>query len=1189
MSAAIAPIAGALFESLHPLVVAAENPDYRRHLLRQLGWDENAAAELFVLGPQFVEWWKRGTEHQTALAKAIDAKDGEAQFLQAMLLLEIAFELSDAIAARQGKPSDGPLEPGVREALWKDLAVALPEYLLLRWLRLHQPVVYWLLRITDVVEIDTVDGNGPARVPAQVPRLRTSRIGPLLSETETYLKGRYDWGFDRAALEYSLRHDQRAAAPMRHDRLLAVLHRFFTDVGLQPGISTVRERYVADAGKNVPGGVNLFDPTAKALGSARQLSLPLVRRRTGAGPWQELGLDILPLPGSRGQDTIDGLYITNLARGGHAGSFVLDDAWTLKASPGLEASGAVGVRILPGQVTVEGTAPASTLEFRFLGYPALPWVLMGSNTGTRLELRGAETGIAFEHAGQDVEIRLFYEPKAKGGGPGMVLILAPGEGDGVVKQLLGDTELEIIFDIGFDWSSLTGLRLAGEAGVCITLPLNLPIGPITINELHLCLSAGPEGISLVCALTAAATLGPVVCSVNEIGIEFQLAWDGAGQRQTFGALSLDAGFKPPSGVGLGIETAAVRAGGYLEFNRELAEYGGTATVGIGPLALTAVGLLNARLPEPPGWSLLLIICADFTPVPLGFGFTLNGVGGLIGIGRSINSSAIRRTLAAGALDAVMFPEDPVTSGPAIIDTIRDLFPVAQGQTVFGPMVKIGWGAPALIEADLAVLIELPDPICVVIIGQIASELPTKQVGLIKLHLDSMGEFNLTELSLAIDAALYDSWIVGFTLAGSLAIRASFGPAPTFLFSLGGFHPAFKAPRGFPPMKPLSIGLDFGEDLKIEARSYLALTSNMIQYGARVDIVARLRILTLEGGAGFDVLVNFSPFSFVADFEAHVLVMVGSKELLGVAVTSKLSGPEPWFFSGTATFEVLYKDWSVDVQLKLAGKQTPIDLDTIDVAALVRAALLQPGAWSQVGAGRAGVQLVQLQAAAAGQVGPNTLPSLTLRPDLDVELRQRVAPLGVEMDKYGNHEIAGSHVIGIDQATFGSAKQTTQQLVDVEDWFAPAEYFNLTKNEKLDGPSFDQMAAGKRITVGGFAPGAALDRSLTHECSVIDRDLDRKLARTPSPRKARNRPSVEQAVSRYAAKSALARRPRRFQAAAPAVTMKAERWRVIDIGSSWRSAEVRTFTEARQLMNRRQRDQSYLKGRLRTVPVVEAER
>jgi hypothetical protein len=149
---------------------------------------------------------------------------------------------------------------------------------------------------------------------------------------------------------------------------------------------------------------------------------------------------------------------------------------------------------------------------------------------------------------------------------------------------------------------------------------------------------------------------------------------------------------------------------------------------------------------------------------------------------------------------------------------------------------------------------------------------------------------LSELSFAIDAALYDcGWWA--TRSGSLAIRARFGPDPNFLFSLGGFHPEFTAPKGFPKMKPMAIGLSFDEDLKIEAQSYLALTSNTIQFGAHVVVVAKLRILTLEGGAGFDVLVNFSPFSFVADFDAFVDAWGAGAACVSVAAT--LSGP--WFF------------------------------------------------------------------------------------------------------------------------------------------------------------------------------------------------------------------------------------------------------------------------------------------------------
>ena len=41
------------------------------------------------------------------------------------------------------------------------------------------------------------------------------------------------------------------------------------------------------------------------------------------------------------------------------------------------------------------------------------------------------------------------------------------------------------------------------------------------------------------------------------------------------------------------------------------------------LSLKAIGLLNTKFPDGrPGFSLLIIIAAEFTPIQLGFGFTL---------------------------------------------------------------------------------------------------------------------------------------------------------------------------------------------------------------------------------------------------------------------------------------------------------------------------------------------------------------------------------------------------------------------------------------------------------------------------------------------------------------------------------------------------------------------------------------
>ena len=52
----------------------------------------------------------------------------------------------------------------------------------------------------------------------------------------------------------------------------------------------------------------------------------------------------------------------------------------------------------------------------------------------------------------------------------------------------------------------------------------------------------------------------------------------------------------------------------------------------------------------PGFSLLVVITAEFaTPIQLGFGFVLVGVGGLLGLNRSMNVEALAEGVRTGAV------------------------------------------------------------------------------------------------------------------------------------------------------------------------------------------------------------------------------------------------------------------------------------------------------------------------------------------------------------------------------------------------------------------------------------------------------------------------------------------------------------------------------------------------------------
>jgi hypothetical protein len=104
----------------------------------------------------------------------------------------------------------------------------------------------------------------------------------------------------------------------------------------------------------------------------------------------------------------------------------------------------------------------------------------------------------------------------------------------------------------------------------------------------------------------------------------------------------------------------------------------------------------------------------------------------------------------------MFPRDPIRNAPQIISDLSRIFPPAEGQFVFGPMAKIGWGTPTLVEISLAIVIELPDPIRSALLGQIAAFFPERSVALIEIHLDFVAMIDFGAKLLSLDATIRDS-------------------------------------------------------------------------------------------------------------------------------------------------------------------------------------------------------------------------------------------------------------------------------------------------------------------------------------------------------------------------------------------------------------------------------------------------
>ena len=286
------------------------------------------------------------------------------------------------------------------------------------------------------------------------------------------------------------------------------------------------------------------------------------------------------------------------------------------------------------------------------------------------------------------------------------LIINLGEGDGFLKTVAG-SELKVTFDVGLTVDTDGGFRLEGGTKARVTVPVGRSIlGVVTVHHIEIGLDGGAPGADLSLEVSGGFGLyiGPFSATVDRLGMHLDAKFGSGGN---LGALNLDVGFKPPNGVGLRLDAGVVVGGGYLYLDPQRGEYAGALELQIGKIGIKAIGMLTTKLPDgKPGWSLLLFLYAQIPPIPLVFGFTLVGVGGMVGVAARHQHRRARAGMKTNAFDDLLFPKDPVADAPRILNRLRTLFPITPRALTIGPMVDIAWGTPRIIFLRLGILVQL---------------------------------------------------------------------------------------------------------------------------------------------------------------------------------------------------------------------------------------------------------------------------------------------------------------------------------------------------------------------------------------------------------------------------------------------------------------------------------------------------
>lgn len=778
------------------------------------------------------------------------------------------------------------------------------------------------------------------------------------------------------------------------------------------------------------------------IASALSIQLPLVPDdRDGS-----IEVCVLGLPG-------ESSFSIRL-RGSARTTVPISEAATLElsaaGSPGDLVVGRDGVTTTTGTIAVRSQIAVRSSE--------QPIVLFGALSRTRFTIReivcNAHFGVGPSwDVGFGITVR----------GAKLVLVIRDiGEW---LESIIGE---EVVADLSFDvaWSVADGLLFRGGGSAEVFLQISLSIaGLVTIDGVRIRFLVNAEQIALSASASISFTLGPVAFAAEGIGARFAVA--------AFSIDGLSLGVTPPARIGVAIDAGCVSGGGGIELAPSDGRYVGCLSLSAFEIAVGAIGLLETRAAGVVGYSCLVLISATFTPIQLGFGFTLSGVGGICGVQRAVNLDSLRGGVRDGSLTPLLFTRDPVSLASRIVTAISAIFPATQDSYVFGPLFKLGWGTPTLVTITLGLVIKLPDPITIALIGQVEVRLPKPEAAIVEVNIDILGLLLPDEKLLSIDARLRDSKVAGWTLTGGMAFRLTWGAEPNFLFSVGGFNPHFRPPPSFPQIERLALALGTGSNPRVSLAAYFAITSNSLQFGARAELYAEALGFSIQGYLEFHALFIFSPFSFRFDFAAGVALKRGSSVIAGITVAGTLSGPRPWRVQGSASISLIFFDVSVSFDETFGQPAEPEQIEAVDAWTRLREALQDLRNWSAplpVGTHR-GVSTA---------ADAETPARLCLDPLSGITLSQKILPLEQRISKLGEAPIVGgASVFRIARVRIGT-EGAGGALIDTaphRDSFAAAQYQPLTDSERLSRPSYEPMIAGveSRADIARSGVGAVVDR------------------------------------------------------------------------------------------------------------------
>ena len=446
------------------------------------------------------------------------------------------------------------------------------------------------------------------------------------------------------------------------------------------------------------------------------------------------------------------------------------------------------------------------------------------------------------------------------------------------------------------------------------------LGPLFIDRVGVVAGSGALGLALDAALDTD------VVSIQLTG--FIITFTPGSMASAPPAVSLD-------GLAVAVDCGALQIGGSLVRTQGPSgvEYDGSLLIRIGSYAINAAGSYTV-IGGAPSLFVFGIAQGEFGGPPA---FFVTGLAAGFGLNRALRLPAANQVATFPLIEAA-------AQGPGFAPA-----GVQGAQDALAQLNSGGWVPPTLGEYWVAagvafrsfeiingfalVTVEFGQDLVIALLGVAALQLPTEVdggpvFGYIEITLEAV--LRPAEGVLSIEALLTpNSYVIdpACQLTGGIAFDLWFGSNPhagDFVFTAGGYNPAFAVPSWYPTVPRLGFSWSLSDALQITGESYFALTPSCVMGGGLLAVTFAAGGLRAWFTAQADFIMYWRPFFFEIDVNISIgISYTGSIAFVSATFTVELGvAVELW---GPPLRGIAHVNWwviSFDVSINGGGSPSP---------------------------------------------------------------------------------------------------------------------------------------------------------------------------------------------------------------------------------------------------------------------------